>query len=181
MIICIIHFLYCPDTWILRQLKISYPTTCHHKEQTPWPVDNDSDMTGVEMVSPTVVPEDTCNIMGIGDLCTSWIGQKGVGDIKKKIADEEERSGIRAKSCELRVLATECLKAFEAAGLQNSDNLQVRKAMDLCHSYTPRDCSIKPRVRSIASLWKQQPSCSGTTEQTSQSLSPRAEIGSNRD
>ena len=48
---------------------------------------------------------------------------------------EKER---QAKSSKLRVLATECLKTFEAAGLRNSEDLQVRKATDLCLMYAPQ-------------------------------------------
>lgn len=96
--------------------------------------------------------------------------QKGIGDIKKKIADEQEESKIKAKSHELRVLATECLKAFEAAGLQGSEICQVRKAMDLCHSYAPRSSCTKPATSAIASLWKRQPLDNEISEQASQSL-----------
>ena len=40
-------------------------------------------------------------------------------------------------SHELRKLASECLLAFEVAGLSASEIPQVRKATELCHTYTP--------------------------------------------
>ena len=142
----------------------------YQSEQPLCSVTNESDMSGVEIVSRPVSAECPCNISGIGNICTSWVGQKGIGDIKKKIEDEQEESEVKAKSRELRVLATECLKAFESAGLQSSEICQVRKAMDLCHSYAPRSSCTKPATSTIASLWKRQPLENEMSEQTTQSL-----------
>ena len=117
-------------------------------------------MSGVEVVSPhklmAAARESPCTIPGIGDLRTSWIGQKGVCDIQRKLLEKDARSQIKAVTTELAVLAKECMKAFEVAGLITSDEPQIKKAVDLCSSYIPQTSRHKPATPStaIAALWK---------------------------
>lgn len=58
---------------------------------------------------------------------------------------------------ELRVLAFECSRAFEAAGMENCSHPQVQKAIDLCSSYTCTPSHSAPKdiaSSTIATLWK---------------------------
>ena len=56
------------------------------------------------------------------------------------------------------MLAVECIKAFEAVGMDRSEHHQVKKALALCSSY-PAPCK-KPTNKRVASstvadLWRQ--------------------------
>lgn len=126
---------------------------------------DESDLSGIEVESPhkemAAAHEFPCNIPEVGEIRSSWIGQKGVSDIVQMRAQGLAEGEIQAKSSELRVLATECLKAFEAAGLSESKNSQVCKATELCLSYaTHAITSIcqAPRKSTpceISHLWKE--------------------------
>ena len=88
-------------TWILNNLKVSLPVSA------PSDIDMQplqSDISGFE-VSVAKPEELTCNINGIGEICTSWIGQKGVREIRREIASEEMHTQLKAKSNELKVIA----------------------------------------------------------------------------
>ncbi len=103
--------------------------------------------------------EFPCEIPGIGALRTMWICRRGVREIRRKLAEEEASSKVKAMSTELRVLAKECMTAFEVAGLKTSEDPQVRRAIDLCSSYLPQTTRLKATTSTaIATLWKQQPS-----------------------
>ena len=108
-----------------------------------------------------VAQEFPCTIEGIGNVQTSWIGQRGVLEIQRKIVEEEAQSAIHTKSSELKLLARECLKAFEQAGLKNSELSQVQMAVNMCSSYVssqkhPNRSLGKTSVSLIATLWKKQ-------------------------
>ncbi len=107
-----------------------------------------------------VEQEFPCEIPGIGPLCTMWIGRKGVREIRRKLAEEEASSKVKELSTELRVLAKECMAAFEVAGMKTSDDPRVKRAVELCcSSYLPQTSRLKATTSTaIATLWKQQPS-----------------------
>ena len=120
----------------------------------------ESNALGVALESPhksfAAEKELPCNIPGVGDVSAAWIGHRGVQEIQKKIAESKTPSKEREMAVQLRVLAEECIKAFEVSGLSGSNNLQVKKVMDLCSLYAPR--AIKKATTtssSIAALWKQ--------------------------
>ncbi len=147
-------------TWILQEIRKSYPRPSVQAPPHADPVG--SDMSGVEMVSPhklmAAAQEFPCIIPGVGELRTSWIGQKGVCEIQRQLAEERTQSQVKALTSELRVLATECMKAFEAAGLQTDDHPQVSKAVKLCSAYVSQSARRKATTSSsvVAALWKEQ-------------------------
>ena len=85
--------------------------------------------------------EFPCIISDVGEIHSSWIGQKGVSDIVEMRAQEIASSVVTSKTGELRKLASECLLAFEVTGLSASENPQVHKATELCKSYVPKAVS----------------------------------------
>ena len=125
----------------------------------------DTCMSGIEMESPhkeiSTAKEFPCNIPEVGQVSSSWIGQRGVCDIIELRVKEAADSELQTKSSELRELAIECLQAFESAGLIESENPQVIKATKLCLSYAPRavtnmhETSRRSTSCAIADLWKQ--------------------------
>ena len=51
------------------------------------------------------------------------------------------------------------MTAFEVAGIKNSDDPKIRKAVDLCSSYLPQTARCRVTTStSIATLWKEQQS-----------------------
>ncbi len=58
-----------------------------------------------------------------------------VREIEHSLAQLRAESQVISLKKELLELSTECSKAFAAAGLENSDNPQIRKALDLCSSH----------------------------------------------
>ena len=81
-------------------------------------------------------------------------------EIHTKKKEEEAQSVIQAKSKEIRVLAVECMKAFEEAGLKNSDLPQVQRAVKLCSSYIPQSSHVGEKSSSsITALWKSEQPC----------------------
>lgn len=164
------------DTWTLLKLPVAFPKSSTDLRQNT--VD-DSDLSGIEMESPhkeiATAHEFPCNISEVGEVCSSWIGQKGVCDIVQMRAQELAEGKIQAKSSELRVLATECLRAFEAAGMCESKNPQVSKATELCSSYAPHAATQAPRKSrpcEISRLWKESEHLAFTadSESATQSL-----------
>ena len=80
--------------------------------------------------------------------------------IHTKKKEEEAQSVIQAKSKKKKVLAVECMKAFEEAGLKNSDLLQVQRAVKLCSSYIPQSSHVGEKSSSsITALWKSELPC----------------------
>ena len=57
---------------------------------------------------------------------------------------------------ELLELSAECRKAFAAAGLEDSDNPQVQKALQLCSSHaTNQNTGVRTKAAvAIGGLWK---------------------------
>ena len=70
------------------------------------------------------------------------------------MARQEEESKVTAVKKDLRVLAAECKKAFVAGGLQNSLHPQVRRAVEVCSSYTTCSTDTMKASPHIAELWK---------------------------
>ena len=149
--------------WALNELKRSYPR-CNIQPSPCSPTNPaSSEMSGVEMESPhklmATAQQFRCEIPGIGAVSTMWVGHKGVRDIRRKLAEEETTSKVKELSTELRVLAKECMTAFEVAGLKSSDDPKIRKAVDLCSSYLPQTARCRVTTStSIATLWKEQQS-----------------------
>lgn len=142
---------------MLIELKRPYPRpselTLQHADSSG------SEMSGVEVVSPhkliAVAQENPLLIPGIGEVRTSWIGHKGVCEMKTRSTEERAEAEVKAVMMELRVLATECMKAFKAAGMEESDDPQVKKAVGLCSSYLPQTREQKQATCvTIADLWK---------------------------
>ena len=79
-------------------------------------------------------------------------------EIEQSLAREAAQSQLAAARKELHLLAAECSKAFVATGMEQNEHPQVKKALELCSSYTSR--GQKPSHKdttssAIASLWKQ--------------------------
>ena len=90
--------------------------------------------------------------------------ERSIGDHKKK-DQEEKKIAIAEKSQEIQMLAVTGLDAFEAVGL-SSEVPEVKKAIELCSSYTPlpTDKKTPETSSSVATLWKEQ-ACSSNIEQ----------------
>lgn len=89
-----------------------------------------------------------------------------IHEIEQSMVWQEAESKVSALKKELHVLAAECKKAFVAGGLQDSSVSQVRKALELCSSYTKcsTDVMIKDKASPhIAELWKNDPGINETT------------------
>ena len=146
-------------TWVLDELERQYPRDISASHP---PADAmDSDMSGVEAVSPhklmAAAHESPLEIPEIGNIATSWVGLKGVQDIKRLMEEKEGLAQAKALKSELRVLAKECLTAFEVAGLKTSEEPQIQKAVSMCESYLPRSSSHRTTTSSaIASLWREE-------------------------
>lgn len=118
----------------------------------------ESDVSGMEMESPykslAATKEFPCNIPGVGDIRTAWIGQHGVSEIQKQLEEKKKQNEEKTTTTQFKVLASECLKAFEVAGMKESDEPQVKKAIELCSSYVPKAIEHSTSS-SIAALWKE--------------------------
>ena len=143
-----------PERWILDELKTStslMPTPPGRPDDVIEvdvidDVIEDSDMSEVEMVSPT-------NIAGVGKLCTSWMGQKGLCDIENSLIVQKYQSQVKTLKTELNLLAKECTKAFADA----KETPQVSKALKLCSTYyCPTDPNRQPPPV-IEHIWKESP------------------------
>lgn len=151
------------------KLPVAFPKSATDLSQNTI---DDSDLSGIEMESPhkeiATAHEFPCNISEVGEVRSSWIGQKGVCDIVQMRAQELADGKIQAKTGELRVLATECLMAFEAAGLSESKNPQVLKATKLCLSHALRAATRahrKSKPCEISRLWKESEHLASTSDQ----------------
>ncbi len=145
-------------TWVLDKLERQYPGTI---DQTPSADDVASDMSGVEAVSPhksmATAHEYPLEIPDIGNVSTSWIGLKGVRDIKRMMEEKATQEQVKALKGELRLLAKECMKAFEVAGVSTSEEPQIKKAVDLCTAHLPQPTRPRKTMSTaIATLWKDQ-------------------------
>lgn len=144
-------------TWILDELKgsIQLPNSPVHATPCDDPV---SEMSDVEII-PQPKKMRTCAIDGVSELCTSWIGQNGICDISNSLAVERCKSEIKDLKKALKTVATECSKAFVAAGMMESVHPQVSKAVHLCSSYTSsaNKKAVMPSS-AIATVWKERTS-----------------------
>ncbi len=151
---------------MLNQLKAKYE---HHGVSSLTQEDTE-DMSGIEIDSPHKVlstsNEFPCILQGIGELRTLWIGQKGVQSIKRKVAEERSTDQVRSLSSDLKKLASTCHKAFEVAGLINSEQEAVKDAVELCKLHLPQPKESKKQSSAIAHLWKKP------TEETHSSKDP---------
>lgn len=145
-------------TWMLNELRAEY---CHDVQEMPAQEDTD-DMSGVEVDSPYKFlfesQEFPCDIQGIGEICTSWVGQQGVLEIKRTVSERKTAQEVKTLSSDIKKLASNCYRAFEKAGLLNSEDEVIKGAVELCQTHIqklPREGRKKP---AIASLWKQHTS-----------------------
>ena len=117
-------------------------------------------MSGIELESPhksiAVAQDFPCNIEGIGDLRTSWTGQKGVQEIQQNKLKEETQTAMQVRATELKVLAVECLRAFMEAGMENSDLSQVQKAIAMYAPHTELPSHPRTNTSMIANLWRKE-------------------------
>ena len=77
--------------------------------------------------------------------------------MKQVLAQEGIQSQLERVMRELNILAAECNNAFLKAEMQLSQHPQIRKAMDLCSSYTASagQKSVKDATScAIGDLWK---------------------------
>lgn len=80
-------------------------------------------------------------------------------EIGQAVAQEGLHSQVTALKKELKILATECSKAFAAVEMDQSQHPQVKKALELCSSYVcPTHKSVQPITAStaIGELWKKE-------------------------
>ena len=84
---------------MLNELRAQY---CHGVQEIPAQEDTD-DMSGVEVDSPYKFlfesQEFPCDIRGIGEICTSWVGQQGVLEIKRTVSERKQHK--RLKLCQV--------------------------------------------------------------------------------
>ena len=156
--------------WLISELRsrIKTPST-----QAEPPIDVISD-TAIVSSHKMTTNNPPCIIEGVGEVRTSWIGQRGVCllsgviysqlrmpikqlfEMEQALAKERALSKLDAAKKELQVLAMECRKAFEAVGMEQSQHPQVRKALNLCSSYAspsnkpPNKCASS----TVADLWR---------------------------
>lgn len=92
-----------------------------------------------------------------------------INAIEKSLAQQEAASQTASMKKELQELAVQCNEAFIAAGLQDSEHPQVRKALEMCSSHMPCRAVNKEKASpAIAQLWKDQQSVHQTTTDTKQ-------------
>ena len=157
-----IHAYITIGDWILNTLKVSFPKTSQPVQQHATEGLGD-DISGIELESPhksiAVAQEFPCNIEGIGDLRTSWIGQSGVKEIQQNRLQEEMQTAVQAKATEVKVLAVQCLRAFKEAKMEDSVLPQVQKAIAMCLPYVPHTeipSTLQRTTGAIATLWKKE-------------------------
>ena len=155
-----------PDTWAIFKLPLAYPksTSANVGMHTSMLGAESTDvMSGVEIEAPhkqlSMSREFPCTIAEIGKVSSSWISQRGLHDIIELRAEEQTGDELKTKSSELRVLAVECLRALESAGLGASDDPQVKKATELCLLYAPKASPAVQKTQKhisceIAGLWR---------------------------
>ena len=146
-------------TWMLNELRALY---CHGVQEIPAQEDTD-DMSGVEVDSPYKFlfesQEFPCDIQGIGEICTSWIGQQGVLEIKRTVSERKTAQEVKTLSSDIKKLASNCYRAFEKAGLLNSEDEVIKGAVELCQTHIQKlPQEGRKRTSAIASLWKQHTS-----------------------
>lgn len=151
--------IYASGTWMLSQLKAQY---CHTIQETTSQEDSD-DMSGVVVDSPYKVlfesQEFPFEIQGIGEIRTSWIGQQGVLEIKRTVSEQKTAQQVKTLSSDLKKLACNCHKAFEKAGLLDSEDEVIKSAVELCQAHLQKlPQEGRKRTSAIASLWKQHTS-----------------------
>ena len=151
--------LFVSGTWMLSKLKAQY---CHTVQETTSQEDSD-DMSGIAVDSPYKVlfesQEFPCEIQGIGEIRTSWIGQQGVLQIKRTVSEQKIAQQVKTLSSDLKRLACNCHKAFEKAGLLDSEDEVIKSAVELCQTHLQKlPQEGRKRTSSIASLWKQHTS-----------------------
>lgn len=154
---CIIHTT--ADAWTLPKLKILFPKDAGEAQDPNAKCGEGSDVSGMVVESPhkTILTEKEfpCNISGVGQVSTSWIGKTGLIEMQNKVAETEAQKRGKNTACQLQGLATECLKAFRVMDTQKSTDPQIQKAISLCMQYTHRT-EERTVTSSIASLWKGQ-------------------------
>ena len=114
--------------------------------------DGMDNFSGLEMVSA----EKSAAQYNTGKLSTSWIGHKGLCEIENSMIVEKCQLQIKTLRNELNLLAKECTNAFVAAGMLESEDPQITKAVKLCDSYY---ASNRQKVRAFpafVSTWKDQ-------------------------
>ena len=94
--------------WIFKTLKISFPqTTCI---QQPGDNSEETDASGLGIESPhkalAAANDKPCNIPGVGDVRSMWVGQQGVHEIRNMLEEEKRRKthDITVMSVSIRVL-----------------------------------------------------------------------------
>ena len=148
------------DAWILPKLKILFPKNAGEARDLNATCFEGSNVSGMVVESPhkTILTdkEFPCNISGVGQVCTSWIGKAGLMEMQNKIAETKVQQRGKSTACQLQELATECLKAFQVIDGPKSAEPQIQKAISLCmqHARTEK----RTATSSIASLWKSQES-----------------------
>ena len=93
-----------------------------------------------------------------------------VRDIEQSLAHLKAESQLASLKKDLQMLSTECRKAFVAAGLQDSDHPQVRRALELCLSHATGSHSTgaggTKTTESVGALWKKDGHDHKSTEDT---------------
>ena len=142
---------------MLKQLHTKY--VCNQGERSTM---EDDSISGVEFESPhkllSTAEEFPVEIAGVGELSTRWVGSKGVLSIRKQLVQEGATEQVKTLNAELKLMAQQCTEAFKVSGLMESENTNVRRAIDLCASYlgVPQASKVPKTTSSIATLWKQQ-------------------------
>ena len=148
------------DAWILPKLKILFPKDAGEARDLNAKCFEGSDVSGMVVESPhkTILTdkEFPCNISGVGQVCTSWIGKAGLIEMQNKIAETEVQQRGKNTACQLQELATECLKAFQVMDAQKSTDPQIQKTISLCMQHARLRPEKRTVTSSIASLWKGQ-------------------------
>ena len=128
-----IHFFVSIGVWFLQKICAGRNAGNNNNMKQS----STNSVSGVELTSTVDAGAPPCNISGIGDIRTSWIGQKGVAEMQEKAAKEQESSRSKTIAQEVKHLAGICIKAFKVAGLQNTQVPEIKAAPSMCQSYVP--------------------------------------------
>ena len=77
--------------------------------------------------------------------------------IRKKLMHEEATEKVKTQSRDLKQLAQECMKDFEVSDLIHSEDVPVKRAVNLnCVLHiSPKSSRSQNTTSSTANLWKQ--------------------------
>ena len=122
-------------------------------------------MSGVQLQQSSVHGKDRnetfdANIPGIGPLRSTWIGKIGVQYIQDRYDHIKSEETMKQLNTEIKIMASECLTAFKTAGLLETQDPLIKRAIDMCSIHCKSDSKQSSQTTSqsgtstIINLWK---------------------------